>query len=159
MLQLCEANEFSQAQSQMQATFKQHTETKLTVLAKSDESKWRSVLASLYEHKSTLAPVLIKCMCESLLETLKQECLGDIDASLDPNSWSFDKMESSTVGQDETIAENACFIAPKLLSTSDRELNRALDFIRAHGSERRQQSENLVFLSIFLSQEAVQILT
>ena len=108
------------------------------MLAKSDENKWRSVLASLYEHKSTLAPVLVKCMCESLLETLKKECLGDIDASLDPNSWSFDKMKCNDDRRDETDVENACFIAPKLLDSSDRELNRALDFIRARSNGRRQ---------------------
>ena len=122
-------------------------ETSLFVVAKENEDEWRSVLASLYEHGSALAPVLVKHMCQRLLKQLKDEFDPTTNASISLESWSFPQVAS--LNKDSAV--NGCFIAQKLHNKTDRELSQALDFVKT----RPAGTERLTFLSVFLSNHAV----
>ena len=45
----------------------QNVKTSLNVIAKENDEQWRGVLATLYEHGSSMGDMLAKHMCENLL--------------------------------------------------------------------------------------------
>ena len=86
-------------------------------------------------------------MCQRLLQELKDEFDSTTNASISLESWSFPQ----SAGLNKDSAVNGCFIAQKLHSKTDRELNQAIDFIKT----RPEATERLTFLSVFLSNYAM----
>ena len=48
----------------------------MTVVAANDDERWRSVLAALYEHGKAMGQILVKHMCETLLQSIERKCGG-----------------------------------------------------------------------------------
>ena len=44
----------------------------MQVVAANDDERWRSVLAALYEHGKAMGQILVKHMCETLLQSIER---------------------------------------------------------------------------------------
>lgn len=52
----------------------QNVKMSLNVIAKENDEQWRGVLATLYEHGSSMGDMLAKHMCENLLQSVETQC-------------------------------------------------------------------------------------
>ena len=82
-MELCEESEFASSLNLIASPemTKRPSKINLRVLASEGEndSKWRSVLASLYEHGHIMGSILIKHIYESLLTRLiEEESIRDV---------------------------------------------------------------------------------
>ena len=75
-MELCEEAEMTSSQALIKAMPKPVAVNIHVLATAEDDSKWRTVLASLYEHGNVMGSILIKHLYESLLERLLVECCG-----------------------------------------------------------------------------------
>jgi len=116
----------------------------LQVVAATDDEQWRSVLASLYEHGSALGQILVKHMCETLLQRIEREC----QAVVTPQ-WDFPQLREQGSGVDPSISPVQCLIGLQMLNATDKTVQEAIDLVEHTGAG------HVVLASVFMSYDAV----
>ena len=123
----------------------------IQVLAMEDDSKWRTVLASLYEHGHIMSSILIKHLYESLLERVQvHSCSREVEML--PCQWDFPQLRS--VGEEiAPTAQVSCLFGLEMTSARDEVVQEVVRLIMASTSD---SVAHHVILTTFLNHEAVQ---
>ena len=95
LMELCEEAEMASTQTLLASTqmTKRPAEVNIRVLSSEgdNDSKWRTVLASLYQHGRVMGAILIKHIYESLLARLLEE-QSIVQVPMQPGLWEFPQL-------------------------------------------------------------------
>ena len=146
LFELCEESEMTSIQNVIRVMPKP-IETNIRVMATENDSEWRTVLASLYEHGNVMGCILVKHLYESLLGRLQTECCSS-ELEMVPGKWDFPQLRKAG----ETMPESAqvsCLFSLKLTDPSDEIVREAIRLVETTTVAHR------VFVTTFLNHAAM----